>query len=193
VGKERVANALHAASGRQPFVAVNCAAIPKELMEAELFGAEKRRLHRRDEDTAWSRRTSGQRHVVSRRDRRTRGQTSAEASPFPRDAQDPARGGNAEIQSEVRVLSATNSNLEAEVGQGKFRSTLLPAIRVILHVPPLRARPEDIPQFAKAFLQAAGERAGKYFESAEPELIRKLKQYDWRETCVNSAMPSTAW
>jgi len=180
VGKERVANALHAASGRQPFVAVNCAAIPKELMEAELFGAEK---------GAYTGATKTRPGLVEQAANGTLfldeiGELEVRLQPkllrFLETRKTRRVGGNAEIQSEVRVLSATNSNLEAEVGQGKFRSDLYYRLsEVILHVPPLRARPEDIPQFAKAFLQAAGERAGKYFESAEPELIRKLKQYDW--------------
>jgi transcriptional regulator with PAS, ATPase and Fis domain len=89
-------------------------------------------------------------------------------------------GGNSEIQSEVRVLSATNSNLEAEVAQAKFRSDLYYRLsEVILHVPPLRTRPEDIPQFALGFLQAAGERLGKYFDAIEPELIRKFQAHEW--------------
>jgi transcriptional regulator with PAS, ATPase and Fis domain len=89
-------------------------------------------------------------------------------------------GGNAEIQSEVRVLSATNRNLEKEIVEDKFRSDLYYRLsEIILHVPPLRARPEDIPQFTIAFLQAAGERLGKHFESVEPELVKKFQQYDW--------------
>ncbi len=89
-------------------------------------------------------------------------------------------GGNAEIQSEVRVLSATNSNLESEIADGKFRSDLYYRLsEVILHVPPLRTRPTDVSLLTMAFLKAAGERLGKNFESVEPELIHKFQQYDW--------------
>jgi DNA-binding NtrC family response regulator len=180
VGKERVANALHAASGRGPFVAVNCAAIPKELMEAELFGAEK---------GAYTGATKTRPGLVEQASGGTLfldeiGELELRLQPkllrFLETRKTRRVGGNSEIQSEVRVLSATNSNLEAEVAQGKFRSDLYYRLsEVILHVPPLRARPEDIPQFAMAFLQTAGERAGKYFETAEPELIRRFRQYDW--------------
>jgi len=180
VGKERVANALHAASGRGPFVALNCSAIPKELMEAELFGAEK---------GAYTGATKTRPGLVEQAANGTLfldeiGELDVRLQPkllrFLETRKARRVGGSTEIQSEVRVLSATNSNLETEIAQGRFRSDLYYRLsEVILHVPPLRARPEDIPQFAMAFLQAAGERAGKYFESAEPELIRKLKQYDW--------------
>ncbi len=180
VGKERVANALHAASGRGPFVAVNCAAIPKELMEAELFGAEK---------GAYTGATKTRPGLVEQASGGTLfldeiGELEVRLQPkllrFLETRKARRVGGNVEIQSEVRVLSATNSNLEAEVAQGRFRSDLYYRLsEVILHVPPLRGRPEDISQFTMAFLQAAGERAGKYFESVEPDLIRKFRQYDW--------------
>jgi two-component system NtrC family response regulator len=89
-------------------------------------------------------------------------------------------GGSVEIQSEVRVLSATNSNLESEIVEAQFRSDLYYRLsEVILHVPPLRTRPSDISLLTMAFLNAAGERLGKHFESTEPELIHKFQQYDW--------------
>jgi transcriptional regulator with PAS, ATPase and Fis domain len=180
VGKERVANALHAASGRGPFVAVNCAAIPKELMEAELFGAEK---------GAYTGSVRSRAGLVEQASGVTLfldeiGELDVRLQPkllrFLETHRARRVGGHTEIQSEVRVLSATNSNLEAGVAQGRFRSDLYYRLsEVILHIPPLRARPEDIPQFAMAFLPLAGERLGKYFESLEPELIRKFQSYEW--------------
>lgn len=180
VGKEKVASALHAASGRGPFVAVNCAAIPKELMEAELFGAEK---------GAYTGATRTRNGLVEQASGGTLfldeiGEMDVRLQPkllrFLETRRARRVGGDAEIQSEVRVLSATNSNLEAQVAQAKFRSDLYYRLsEVILHVPPLRTRPEDIPQFAMGFLQAAGERLGKFFDSIEPELIRKFQAHDW--------------
>jgi DNA-binding NtrC family response regulator len=179
-GKERVANALHAASGRGPFVALNCAAIPKELMEAELFGAEK---------GAYTGATKTRAGLVEQASGGTLfldeiGELDVKLQPkllrFLETRRARRVGGNSEIQSEVRVLSATNSNLEAEVAQGKFRSDLYYRLsEVILHVPPLRTRPEDVPQFAMAFLVVAGERLGKFFETIEPELIQKFQRYEW--------------
>jgi DNA-binding NtrC family response regulator len=180
VGKERVANALHVASGRGPFVAVNCAAIPKELMEAELFGAEK---------GAYTGAVKTRIGLVEQASGGTLfldeiGELDVKLQPkilrFLETRKARRVGGDLEIQSEVRVLSATNSNLEVEIAQGKFRSDLYYRLsEVMLHVPPLRTRPEDLPQFALAFLHAAGERMGKFFDSLEPELIKKFQRYDW--------------
>jgi len=180
VGKERVANALHAASGRGPFVAVNCAAIPKELMEAELFGAER---------GAYTGAVKTRAGLVEQASGGTlfldeMGELDIKLQPkllrFLETRRARRVGGHSEIQAEVRVISATNSNLEQEIADGKFRSDLYYRLsEVILHIPPLRARPEDLPQFAIAFLQAAGERMGKYFETIEPELIKKFQVYEW--------------
>src|SRR5437773_3174414 len=180
VGKERVASALHNASSRGAFVAVNCAAIPKELMEAELFGAEK---------GAYTGANKTREGLVEHAAGGTLfldeiGELDVKLQPkllrFLETRKARRVGGNTELQSEVRVLYATNSNLESEIMEGKFRSDLYYRLsEVILHVPPLRTRATDIPQLTVAFLKAAGERLGKHFESVEPELIRKFQQYDW--------------
>ena len=180
VGKERVASALHNASGRGTFVALNCAAIPKELMEAELFGAEK---------GAYTGANKTREGLVEQASGGTLfldeiGELDVKLQPkllrFLETRKTRRVGGNAEIQSEVRVLSATNSNLESEILEGKFRSDLYYRLsEVILHVPPLRTRPADISLLTMAFLKAAGERLGKHFENLEPELIHKFQQYDW--------------
>ena len=180
VGKERVASALHSASGRDPFVALNCAAIPKELIEAELFGAEK---------GAYTGANKTREGLVEQASGGTLfldeiGELDIKLQPkllrFLETRKARRVGGGAEIQSEVRVLSATNSNLESEIMEGKFRSDLYYRLsEVILHVPPLRTRPTDISLLTMAFLKVAGERLGKHFESLEPELIHKFQQYDW--------------
>src|SRR5205809_6054298 len=180
VGKERVAGALHNASARDPFVALNCAAIPKELMEAELFGAEK---------GAYTGANKTREGLVEQASGGTLfldeiGELDTQLQPkllrFLETRKARRVGGTQEIQSEVRVLSATNSNLEGEIAEGEFRSDLYYRLsEVILHVPPLRTRPADISLLTLAFLKAAGERLGKHFDSAEPELIHKFQQYDW--------------
>jgi DNA-binding NtrC family response regulator len=180
VGKERVANALHVASGRNPFVALNCAAIPKELMEAELFGAER---------GAYTGANKTREGLVEQASGGTLfldeiGELDVKLQPkllrFLETRKARRVGGSAEIQSEVRVLSATNSNLESEIMEGKFRSDLYYRLsEVILHVPPLRTRLSDISLLTMTFLKAAGERLGKHFDSVEPELIHKYQQYDW--------------
>lgn len=180
VGKERVANALHKASGRGSFVAVNCAAIPKELLESELFGAEKGAY------------TGASKTRVGLVEQAGGGTLFLDEIAEMDLAQQPKLlrfletrrfrrvGGDAEIEVEVRVISATNGNLEKEISDGKFRLDLYYRLsEVILHVPPLRTRPEDIPSLALAFLQAASERFGKNFETIEPELVRQFQHYDW--------------
>ncbi|HUL51453.1 MAG TPA: sigma-54 dependent transcriptional regulator [Candidatus Nitrosotalea sp.] len=180
VGKEMVANALHIASGRGPFVAVNCAAIPKELMEAELFGAER---------GAYTGALKTRQGLVEQAANGTLfldeiGEMDLRLQPkllrFLETRKTRRVGGNEELQSEVRVLAATNSNLETEISQGKFRSDLYYRIsEVILHVTPLRTRPEDIAHLSMVFMKSAGERLGKHFDSMEPELIEKLRAYEW--------------
>src|SRR5438445_7463614 len=180
VGKERVASALHSASGRGPFIAVNCAAIPKELMEAELFGAEK---------GAYTGASKTREGLVEQAADGTLfldeiGELDIRLQPkllrFLETRKARRVGGNAEIQSEVRVLSATNSHLESEIAEAKFRSDLYYRLsEVILHVPPLRTRPTDIPQLTVSFFKLAVEGLVKHLEGVEPELIRKFQQYDW--------------
>src|SRR5438093_9040030 len=180
VGKERVASALHSASGRDPFVALNCAAIPKELMEAELFGAEKGAYTGANKTREGLVEQASGGHLFLDEI----GELDVKLQPkllrFLETRKARRVGGNLEIQSEVRVLSATNSNLESEIADSRFRSDLYYRLsEVILHVPPLRTRPTDVSLLTMAFLKAAGERLGKNFENVEPELIHKFQQYDW--------------
>jgi transcriptional regulator with PAS, ATPase and Fis domain len=180
VGKERAATALHKASGREAFVAVNCAAIPKELMEAELFGAEK---------GAYTGALKTRAGLVEEAAGGTLfldeiGEMESRLQPkllrFLETRLIRRVGGNSELPVEVRVISATNSNLETEVAEGKFRADLYYRLsEVTLRIPPLRSRREDIPQFTLGFLQTSSERFGKHFESVEPELVRKLQEYEW--------------
>lgn len=180
VGKEMVANALHLASGRGPFVALNCAAIPKELMEAELFGAER---------GAYTGALKTREGLIEQAAAGTLfldeiGEMDLRLQPkllrFLETRKTRRVGGKQELQSEVRVLSATNSNLEIEIAQGKFRSDLYYRLsEVILHVTPLRTRVEDIAHLSMVFMKLAGERLGKHFESIEPELVEKFRAYEW--------------
>jgi DNA-binding NtrC family response regulator len=181
VGKEHVASSLHKSSGSQgTFVAVNCAAIPRELIEAEIFGAEKGAY------TGSVRARSG---LVEQAAGGTLfldeiGELDIALQPkllrFLETRHARRVGGDSEYRVDVRVLSATNSNLESEITKGRFRADLFYRIsEVTVRVPPLRSRAEDIPLFVQTFLQTAGERFGRHFESAEPELIKKLQAWDW--------------
>ena len=181
VGKEHVASALHKSSASQGrFVAVNCAAIPRELIEAEIFGAEK---------GAYTGAVKARAGLVEQAAGGTLfldeiGELDLALQPkllrFLETRRTRRVGGDSEYDADVRVLSATNSRLESDVAKGRFRADLYYRLsEVTLRVPPLRSRVEDLPLFVKAFLQAAGERFGRHFESAEPELIKKFQSWDW--------------
>jgi transcriptional regulator with PAS, ATPase and Fis domain len=89
-------------------------------------------------------------------------------------------GGEAEYEVKVRVVSATNSNLEAAIAQKQFRSDLYYRLaEIILQIPPLRSRVEDLPELAMIFLERANERFGKNFEALEPGLLERFQQYAW--------------
>ncbi len=180
VGKELVASSLHRTNNTGQFVAVNCAAIPKELIEAELFGAEK---------GAYTGSVKSRVGLVEQADGGTLfldeiGELDLGLQPkllrFLETRKARRVGGNSEYKVNLRVISATNQNLEQMIANGQFRADLFYRLsEVTLHVPPLRVRPEDIPIYALAFVRSAGERFGKNFEGVEPDLVRRFQGFDW--------------
>ncbi|MEI6389959.1 MAG: sigma-54 dependent transcriptional regulator [Verrucomicrobiota bacterium] len=180
VGKERVASALHKASHDGPFIALNCAAIPKDLIEAELFGVER---------GAFTGALKARPGLVEQANGGTLfldevGEMELGVQPkllrFLETHKARRVGGEAEYRVEVRVVSASNRNLDAEIAENRFRPDLYYRLgEIILQVPPLRARPEDIAELARAFMMKANERFGKNFETLEPALIMHFQQYSW--------------
>lgn len=179
-GKERVAEAIHAASGRHPFVTVNCAAIPAELMESELFGVEKGAF------TGANRSRPG---LVEEASGGTLfldeiGEMDLSLQPkllrFLETRRARRVGSTQEYRCQMRVISATNRDLRGDSEAGRFRLDLYYRLsEVILNTPPLRHRPDDIPDLARVFLVGAAERMGKNFERMEPELIHAFQQHRW--------------
>jgi DNA-binding NtrC family response regulator len=179
-GKERLAEAIHAASGKTAFVPINCAALPADLLESELFGAEKGAF------TGADRAKPG---LVEEAAGGTLfldeiGEMPLALQPkilrFLETRMARRVGSTKEYRASVRVVSATNRNLRLEAEQGRFRQDLFFRLsEIILNAPPLRHHPEDIPDLARAFLQQAAVRTGKNFESFEPELIAKFQQFEW--------------
>ncbi|MBM4294394.1 MAG: sigma-54-dependent Fis family transcriptional regulator [Deltaproteobacteria bacterium] len=194
-GKELVARALHFLSRRahKPFVEVNCAAIPEDLIESELFGHEKGAF------TGASQQRRGKFDLAHEGtlfldeigDMSLKTQSKIlrilEEQRFER------VGGSRPIQVDVRVVAATNKNLEEEIAKGAFREDLYHRINVIpLQVPPLRERQEDIPLLARRFLQElARESDGPAKELTTgalealtqlpwPGNVRELKNFIWR-------------
>jgi two-component system nitrogen regulation response regulator NtrX len=194
-GKELVARALHAFSRRvhKPFVEVNCAAIPEELIESELFGHEKgaftgATLRRRGKfDLAHE----GTLFLDEIGDMSLK--TQAKILRILEEQRFERVGGSRPIQVDVRVVAATNKNLEEEIAKGTFREDLYHRINVIpLNVPSLRERRQDIPLLAAHFLKelaAENDVAPKTFSDRAlehlaampwPGNVRELKNFVWR-------------
>ena len=182
VGKEVVASAVHQFSRRsdEEYVAINCAAIPSNLLESELFGHEKGAF-----TGAVSRR-------VGRFEQCDRGTLFLdEIGEMPLEVQSKLLrvlqtgefsrvGGNDNLQSNARILAATNKRLEDEVEQGRFREDLYYRLNVVrIHIPPLRRRVEDIRLLAEYFLQRQTDQGKSRSISLSTEAIALLEKYDW--------------
>jgi len=180
VGKERVASALHQVSHGGPFVALNCAAIPKDLLEAELFGVEK---------GAFTGALKSRPGMVEQAGGGTLfldeiGEMEIGVQPkllrFLETRRARRVGGESEYKVSLRVISATNRNLEEEIAEKRFRADLFYRLaETVLQIPPLRTRVEDIPELCLTFLKMANERFGKNIETLEPALIERFQRYHW--------------
>ncbi len=179
-GKECVAQALHQAGGGGPFVPVNCAAIPKDLLESELFGAERGSFSGsiKDKPGLVEQAEGGSLFLDEI------GEMDISLQPkllrFLETRKARRVGAMKEYSVDVRVISATNRNVEEEIAKGAFRSDLFYRLsEITLRIPPLRQRLDDIPGFARAFLAQSCERFGKHYDRIEPELIAKFQTYSW--------------
>ena len=181
-GKELVARAIHAGSPRAKatFVEVNCAAIPSELIESELFGHIKGSFTGAVADRAgkFEQANGGTLFLDEIGD-----MSSAAQAKVLRVLQDGVVtriGGNKPVQVDVRVLAATNKNLEEEIANGRFREDLFYRLNVVpMHVPPLRERREDIPLLIGHFLHVLTEREGMPPRAIAPEAVTQLQSLDW--------------
>jgi two-component system nitrogen regulation response regulator GlnG len=180
-GKELVARALHDYGKRRngPFVAINMAAIPRELIESELFGHEKGAF------------TGAQARHTGRFEQAEGGTLFLdEIGDMPMEAQTRLLrvlqegeytmvGGRTPIRTNVRIIAATNRELQQQIDQGLFREDLYYRLNVVpLRLPPLRERLEDIPDLVRHFLSIA-EKEGLPPTSFESAAIERLKRYHW--------------
>jgi two-component system, NtrC family, nitrogen regulation response regulator GlnG len=180
-GKELVARALHDFSKRKkgPFVAVNMAAIPRELIESELFGHEKGAF------------TGASARVAGRFEQAEGGSLFLdEIGDMPMEAQTrllrvlqegeyTTVGGSSPIKTNVRIVAATHRDLRRLINQGLFREDLYFRLNVVvLRLPPLRDRTEDVPDLARHFL-IGGAKQGLPPKEMSPEAIDRLKHYRW--------------
>jgi DNA-binding NtrC family response regulator len=182
VGKELVAEALHRNSSRldQAFVKMNCAALHENLLESELFG------HERGAFTGADRRRIGRFELAN-------GgtlfldeignmslSTQAKVLRVLQEREFERLGGTATIKVDVRVIAATNTELEAAMGQGLFREDLYYRLNVVtVLVPPLRERKEDIIPLAKHFIDEAAADLKKDVRGIDPGAVRLLKRHTW--------------
>jgi formate hydrogenlyase transcriptional activator len=181
-GKELVARAIHRRSQRssKPFVSVNCAAIPRDLIASELFG------HEKGSFTGAVQRRQGRFEVAH-------GGTIFldEVGELPKETQIALLrvlqehefervGGTRSIQTNVRVIAATNRNLQAAINAGTFRSDLFYRLNVFpLEVPPLRDRREDIPDLVEYFIDRCANDVGKNITGINNKSLELLQSYPW--------------
>ncbi|HEX9565421.1 MAG TPA: sigma-54 dependent transcriptional regulator, partial [Gemmatimonadaceae bacterium] len=181
-GKELVARAVHAVSPRRdkPFVEVNCAAIPSELIESELFGHMKGSFTGAVGDRAgkFEQADKGTLFLDEVGDMSLAAQ--AKVLRVLQDGEVTRIGGTKPNRVDVRVLSATNKRLEDEIAAGRFREDLFYRLNVVpLHVPPLRDRREDIPLLAQHFALLLAQREGAPSRTLDPTALEVLQRYDW--------------
>ena len=181
-GKELVARAVHAGSKRKdlPFVAVNCAAIPEELIESELFGHEKgsftgaTNMKRGKFDQAHG----GTLFLDEIADMSLK--TQAKVLRVLQEQVMERVGGTQRIKVDVRVLAATNKDLPGEIRAGRFREDLYFRLKVIpIFVPALRDRQQDIPLLAEHFMAVLAAEYGRRPKRLAPEAAARLQQYGW--------------
>ncbi len=181
-GKELVARAIHAASPRRqgPFIEVNCAAIPGELIESELFGHMKGSFTGAfaDRPGKFELADGGTLFLDEIGDLSLAAQ--AKMLRALQEGEVTRVGGAKSMKVDVRVLAATNKDLEAEIAAGRFREDLLYRINVVpIEVPPLRERAADIPDLVAHFARRVVESAGIQARSFEPGAIERLQRRSW--------------
>jgi DNA-binding NtrC family response regulator len=181
-GKELVARAIHEHSRRssQPFVKVNCAAIPTELIESELFGHEK---------GAFTGATQQRRGKFELADGGTlfldevgdmNPGAQAKVLRVLQEGELERVGGDETIKCDARVVAATNKDLEAEIGAGRFREDLYYRLNVVpIALPPLRSRREDIPELVEHFVTSVCAADDRKPKRIAPSAVSLLMQHDW--------------
>src|SRR3954463_6498701 len=181
-GKELVARAIHRQSPRteEPFVEVNCAAIPSELIESELFGHMKGSFTGAIADRAgkFEQANRGTLFLDEIGDMSLAAQ--AKVLRVLQDNVITRIGGAKPISVDVRVIAATNKTLENEIASGKFREDLYYRLNVVpIHVPPIRERREDIPMLAQYFAATLSAREGIPPRTFTPDALERLSALDW--------------
>jgi transcriptional regulator with GAF, ATPase, and Fis domain len=181
-GKELVARAMHRRSLRSsyPFVSVNCAAIPRDLIASELFG------HEKGSFTGATQRRLGRFELAQRGTifldevGELPAETQIALLRVLQEREFERVGGAGSIRTDVRVIAATNRDLEAAIAAGLFRSDLFYRLDVFpIEIPPLRERKEDIPLLVEYFIDRYARKAGKNFQTVNKKSLDLLQSYPW--------------
>jgi two-component system nitrogen regulation response regulator GlnG len=181
-GKELVARAIYQHSGRSraPFLAINCAAIPENLLESELFGHEKGAF------------TGAERRRIGKFEQTSGGTifldevgdmplvTQGKVLRLLQDQTFERVGGSETIHTDVRLIAATNRDLKAWSSEGKFRPDLYYRLNVFtIHLPPLRERGDDLPLLVRHYLHRFSRELDREVQDVAPEAMERLRQYAW--------------
>ncbi|HJZ54329.1 MAG TPA: sigma-54 dependent transcriptional regulator [Gemmataceae bacterium] len=199
-GKELVARAIyhHSRRANRPFLAINCAAIPETLVESELFGHEKGAFTGADQQRVGKFEQCGDGTLLLDEIGDMPLAAQAKMLRLLQEQTFERVGGNLPISTHVRVLAATNQNLERLIAGGRFRNDLYYRLKVVtIQVPALRDRKEDIPELAHHFLFRYAREANRDVRGFAPETLDALQRFDWpgnvRElrNCVQAAVYQT--
>ena len=181
-GKEQIANCVHNLSPRKskPFVKVNCAALPTNLIESELFGHEKgaftgaleRRIGKFEQASGGT--------ILLDEIGEMPPEMQVKLLRVLQEKEIERIGGRAPIKVDVRIVAATNRNLEKEIAEGRFRLDLYYRLNIFpITLPPLRERKEDIPSLAYHFVSRYARKIGKTITDISPKVLKDLATYDW--------------
>ena len=181
-GKELIARAIHKQSLRaqNPFIEVNCAAIPKELIESELFGHEKGAFTGATAKKPGKFELAHEGTLFLDEVGDMSLATQAKVLRVLQEQKFERVGGSEVLEADFRLLAASNKNLEQEIEHGNFREDLYYRLNVVpFYVPPLRERREDIPLLVDHFLQQFSLENGRRIKTITPEAIELLARYEW--------------
>ena len=181
-GKEIFARAIHNWSERrsQPFVAINCVGLSKELLESELFGHEKGAFTGADQLKKGKMELANGGTVFLDEVGDVSAELQTKLLRFLQEREFDRVGGLRAIQVDVRIIAATNRDLDAALRDGRFRSDLYHRLNVIpISLPPLRERRDDIPALVQHFLRRSAAESKKSFSEIAPDALEKLASYDW--------------
>jgi two-component system NtrC family response regulator len=181
-GKEKAALALHCRSARHvgPFVAINCAAIPDTLLESELFGHEKGAFTGAHVQRKGHIETANGGTLFLDEIGELPALLQVKLLRFLQEQKLTRVGGREEIQTDVRVIAATNANLKSQISEGKFREDLFYRLAVVtINLPPLRERGDDAKLIAQVFLQRFAAENRKSNLTFHPDALRALNRHTW--------------